>query len=163
MLGPPGWSASRRASASADSLPATLPTSELRRTVGDGSLPPNPPRSPDPRSPARVSRRAASPLRVKAWRETEAGQTIQAFSARRVPSSHPHRRSWCAPPPAAQCTSWPGWQQGTGRVLVFLCSKAIGFRLAAAAGLGIGIVGYYLLWELGARLLVGSAGGRSGE
>ena len=45
---------------------------------------------------------------------------------------------------------------------MFLCSKAIGFRLAAAAGLGIGIVGYYLLWELGARLLVGSAGGRGG-
>jgi TM2 domain-containing membrane protein YozV len=38
------------------------------------------------------------------------------------------------------------------------CSKAIGFRLAAAAGLGIGILGYYLLWELGARLLEGGAG-----
>lgn len=39
------------------------------------------------------------------------------------------------------------------------CSEAIGFRLTAAASLGIGIVGYYLLWELVEWLLVGGAGG----
>jgi TM2 domain-containing membrane protein YozV len=43
------------------------------------------------------------------------------------------------------------------------CSQTIGFRLAAAAGLGAGIVAYYLLWGLAARLLEGGAGGWGGR